>query len=200
MTWTFGNMLRLVGLTIRDPREGASTILSFAPAQTIIWQMLLLIVVVSIILGEIVAALVLGSGLDAAGTPFALSPFSAVFVHGGLLVLVVFAIHWIGRAFGGNGSFQESLLLMTWMQFIFVVLQVAQTIALLVLPIVAELIGIGALLVFFWLLTNFIAVIHGFRSLGMVFVGLILSAIGIVLGLSILLAVFGVSIPGIENV
>lgn len=200
MTWTVGNILGLVGLTLRDPREGASTILSFAPHPTVIWQMLLLIVIVSIILGEIAAALILGSGRGVAETPLSLSPFSAVFVHGGALVLVVVAIHWVGRVLGGTGSFQESLLLMTWMQFIFVVLQVAQTIALLVIPIVAELIGIGALLMFFWLLTNFIAVVHGFRSLGMVFVGMILSAIGIVLGLSILLAVLGVSIPGIENV
>ena len=103
----------------------------------------------------------------------------------------------VGPRDRGTGSFEEALLLITWMQFIFVVLQVVQSLAFIFFPVVAGLIGIVALGLFFWLLTNFIAVLHGFSSLGLVLVGIIGSAIGIVMGLSLVLAILGVTVPGI---
>lgn len=197
MTWTFQNVMGLVGQTLRDPREGASTLLNYAPVRAVIWQMLLFVIVVSVLLAHATEALFSSATAEFVSGPFALSPFAAVAVQGGLLVLTVYAAYWIGKAFGGTGSFEEALLLITWMQFIFVVLQVVQSLAFIFFPVVAGLIGIVALGLFFWLLTNFIAVLHGFSSLGLVLVGIIGSAIGIVMGLSLVLAILGVTVPGI---
>jgi len=44
---------------------------------------------------------------------------------------------------------------------------------------------------FFWLLVNFIAALHGFTSLGMILVATILSAFGIIFGLSLILTLLG---------
>ena len=46
---------------------------------------------------------------------------------------------------------------------------------------------------FFWLLVNFIAVLHGFQSTGMVFVMTIVSFITIIFVLSIVLTILGVT-------
>jgi len=102
------------------------------------------------------------------------------------------AIHRIGRAFGGTGRFEEAMLLVIWLQFIFILVQLVQVLAFTLLPGLAAIITILALGLFFWLLTNFIAVLHGFTSLGMVFVATILSLIGIIFAMSLVLALLGV--------
>jgi hypothetical protein len=77
-----------------------------------------------------------------------------------------------------------------------VCIQVVQTALMLILPPLASIVGIVGLVLFMWLLTNFIAVIHGFRSLGQVFVMILLSMFVLAFILSILLTLFGVTVPG----
>ena len=65
---TLGNLLRLARDTVTNPREGATTVLSFAPARQALWLMFALVVVTSMMMGEIVALLgriVYGQRLDA---------------------------------------------------------------------------------------------------------------------------------------
>lgn len=200
MTWTLKDILGLVLETIRNPREGASTLLNMTPQRGVLWQMLALVVVLSVLLAHGTALLFAGSSGQAVTGPFQVSPMATGFIQGGLLVIMVYATFWIGRSFGGTGSFEETLLLVTWLQFVLVCLQVAQTAALLVLPPFAGLIGIAALILFFWLLVNFVAVLHGFVSLGMVFLGIILSAFGIAFGLSLILTLIGITVPGVGDV
>ena len=195
MTWTLGDVLKLAWDSIKNPREGASAILNFAPPRIAIWYILALVVVLSVLLAQGTTFL-FGGGL--AG-PFEMSPFSLGIIQGVLLIVMIYATYWIGRAFGGTGSLEETMLLMTWLQFILVCVQVAQTLAMIVMPPFAGLIGIAALFIFFWLLVNFIAVLHGFSSLGLVFAGIIFSFIGIGFGLALILTLIGIT-PGIANV
>jgi hypothetical protein len=62
----------------------------------------------------------------------------------------------------------------------------------LVIPPVAGLITILAMGLFFWLLVNFIAALHSFTSLGMIFVATILTAFGIIFALSLILTLLGI--------
>ena len=195
MTWTLGDVLKLAWASIKDPQEGASTVLNFAPPRIAIWYMLALVVILSVLLAQ-GTSLLFGGGV--AG-PFAMTPLSLGVIQAVLLIIMIYATFWIGKAFGGTGSLEETMLLVVWLQFILVCLQVAQTLAMIVLPPFADLIGIGALILFFWLLVNFIAVLHGFSSLGLVFAGIILSFIGIGFGLALILTLIGIS-PGIANV
>ncbi len=87
------------------------------------------------------------------------------------------------------------LLLMIWLQFILLCLQVIQTVLLLVSTQMASLVAIVSVVLFLFLLTHFVAVVHGFQSLGKVFFMILASVIGLALGLSIILAFLGVSIP-----
>ena len=125
-----------------------------------------------------------------------MSPFALCFVQAGLLVVMIYATFWIGKAFGGRGSLEETMLLITWLQFILVLFQALQTISLIILPPFAGLIGIAAMVMFFWLLVNFVAILHGFSSLGLVFTGIILSFFGVGFGLALILMLIGIT-PGV---
>lgn len=197
MTLTLNNLLSLVIQTIKAPQEGASTILSMGLPRDVLLQLLTLVVVLSVIAGQL-GVFALGGGFeDGAMTgPFILSPLMAAFIQLALLIVLVSAVHGIGRALGGTGSFEESLALVTWLQFILLCLQVLQFVALILVPVLGGLIGLASIALFMWLLVNFVAVIHGFTSLGLVFAGVLISAFGILFAMSLVLAMLGLSIPG----
>jgi len=63
--------------------------------------------------------------------------------------------------------------------------------ALAVLPGLVGLIAVVSIGLFFWLLVNFIAVLHGFRSLGMVFLMTLASGSAIAFLLALVLTSLG---------
>jgi hypothetical protein len=192
---TLGTLLRLARDTVTNPREGATTVLSFAPTRQALWLMFALVVVVSLMMGEVMA-LMLGMPADGPLTgPMQQSPLMLGLIQAGLLFLSIHAIHRIGRFFGGTGSLEEAALLIVWLQFILLCVQILQIAAMVILPPVAGLIAILAIALFFWLLTNFIAVLHGFQSLGMVFIVTLLAAFGLLVFLSMILSMLGLAVP-----
>lgn len=197
MTFSINTLLSLVVQTVKAPQEGASTILSFGLPRQILMQLLSLVVVLSVLMGQL-GVFAMGGGLqDGAMTgPFLLSPVMAAFIQFALLIVLIGAVHVVGRALGGKGSFEESLALVTWLQFILLTLQVVQLVALVLFPLIGGLIGLASIGLFLWLLVNFVAVIHGFTSLGLVFAGVLISAFGILFAMSLLLAMLGLSFPG----
>jgi len=197
MTFSASTLLSLVIETIRNPREGAARILNFAPPRDVLLQMLALVVIISVLLGQL-GVIALGGSLSdgALAGPFSLNPMTATIVQFGLLMLLVVSIHSIGRAMGGTGSMEETLLLVVWLQVILLCLQAAQLLALLIVPPLAAVIGLATLGIFLWLLVNFVAVVHNFRSLGLVFAGVLMSALAILFSVSLVLTVLGFSTPG----
>jgi hypothetical protein len=78
-------------------------------------------------------------------------------------------------------------LVVVWLQLLMLGVQVAQLLALIVAPPISGLIGLVGFIGFTWLMVNFIAELHGFRSLGLVFGGIILTFIAAAFVLAILL-------------
>ncbi len=196
MTLSLNALLAMAWRTVRNAREGAEEILSLGVPREALWTALALVVVVSTLLTQATALLLTGEA-RMPGLP--IGPTAAGFIQLLILVGMVFAIFWIGRAMGGTGSFEEAVLLVAWLQFIMVCLQVLQTVAIFVMPPLTGLIGIFGFVLFLWLLTNFIAVLHGFTSLAQVFLMIIVSAVGIAFGLSIILTLIGVAVPMVET-
>ena len=196
MTLTLNGLIAMAWRTVKNPREGATELLSLGIPREALWPALVLVVVLSILLAQMTSLLVTG-GMGMAGMP--VGPAATGFIQLLLLVVMVFSIFWIGRSMGGTGSFEETILLVAWLQFVMVCLQVVQAVALLILPPVAGLIGIAGLVLFLWLLTNFVAVLHGFSSLIQVFLMILVSAFGIAFGLSIILTLIGVTVPVMQG-
>ncbi len=194
MSLSTRSLVPLAVETLRDPQDVFGRLSRLGLPRSTLWECLLLVVLLSVILAE-------GSNLLIASTEGAGIPalFAQPLVYGalqlGLLAGTVALIHGVGRKMGGQGTLDDAILAVVWLQFVMVCLQVVQSVAILVMPPVALLIGLAGLVVFFWLLTSFIAALHGFASLGRVFGMILFVMVGVALVLSAVLTFMGVTVP-----
>lgn len=195
MTHFRPSLLSLVRDTVTDPRGSAGRVLSLAPPRAVLWEALGLVVILSVLLTEL-GELISPAPVDPMMPAFMHYPLAAAAVQGLLLIVTVHAIAVIGRVFGGTGDLDGALALTVWLQFVMVCLQVVQLVLLVVLPPAAGLLGIFGIGLFFWLLSHFIAVLHGFPSVMKTFGMILFSMIGIVFGMSLILSILGITLTG----
>jgi hypothetical protein len=183
-------LLSLAQLTLQNPRQAARALLAEGVPMRARSAGLLLVAVVSALLGSLQVGLK-PQELDPFSAFMLASPFRAAVFQWLFLALSVGLIYRIGRAFGGIGSLPDALLIVVWLQLLTLVLQVLQLLASFIAPPLAGIIGLGGFVLFLWLMTGFIAELHGFRSRGMVFLGMVVTAIatGFVLGIALILLV-----------
>jgi hypothetical protein len=183
-------MLSLARLSLQKPRQAARALMAEDVPIRARTAGLLLVAVVTAVLASLQVGLH-PQTLDPVSAAMLASPFRAAVVQWGFLALSVVLIYRVGRAFGGTGSFPDALLIVVWLQLLTLVLQVLQLLATVIAPPLAGIIGIGGFVLFLWLMTNFIAELHGFRSLGLVFAGMAGTAIatGLLLGIALILFV-----------
>ena len=180
-------MVALAQLTLQDPRAATRILLAEGvplPART---AGLLLVAVLSAVLASLQLQLS-PQALDPMSAFMLASPFRAAMVQWAFLALSVVLIHRVGRAFGGTGSFPDALLIVVWLQCLTLVLQLAQLVLNILSPALAGILGLVGFVVFLWLMASFIAELHGFRSRGLVFAGMVVSAFaaGLVIGLIVI--------------
>lgn len=194
-----GYLVQLLKLTLSDPQEGARAVAKIDVSREVLWAALTIIVALSVIGARIMGYMTPVSQGQAPGMQFVSSPIMFALVMWGLLVLTVFCMHYIGRAFGGQGHFNTSLKLVIWLQTILLLAQGAQIVLGAVSLLVAGLLGLGFSLYSIWLFVNFVAVAHGFENRGTVLMGVVLSLVGVVFGMSLLIALiavlFGMEMP-----
>lgn len=196
MEITLANLLGMVRDTLREPRAGAARIMALNVPSAAGWTALLLMAVGSTLLTHLSIALMPASAQDYLG-PAMSSPIRTAIIQWVVMLVSVHAAYRIGRWRGGDGSLSDTVALMAWLQFILLCVQVLQLVAQVIVPPLSNWLGIAGLLLFFWLLTNFVAELHGFRRLGLVFVGVLLTLLiaGVVLGLAFALLI-GVPVQG----
>lgn len=181
-------MISLTKLTLQDPRAATRALLAEGVPLRARSLGLLLVAVISALLASLQVGLN-PQDLDPLSAFMLASPFRAAAVQWGFLALSVVLMHRVGRAFGGTGSFPDALLIVVWLQCLTLLLQVLQLVATVLMPPLAGIIGLGGFALFLWLMANFIAELHGFRSRAMVFAGMVVTAIaaGLVLGMAVIL-------------
>jgi hypothetical protein len=184
----------LMRQTFSDPKGAARRLIALELPAPVLWQALALVVVLSALAAQVSALVLSGSGQGL--LPFAESPLLVGLIQGGILVIMVFAIHWIGSSFGGIGRLEDSVAAVAWLQFLLVCLQVVQLVVGFVSPALSGLVGLAGIVFFFWLLTQFVMAVHAFESAAMVFVMIVVSLLGITFGLSLVLTLLGVATPG----
>jgi Yip1 domain len=170
-------IVALAQLTLQDPRAAARALLSQAVPMSARTSGLLLVAVVSAVLASLQAGLQ-AEALDPVNAFMLASPFRAAAVQWFFLALTVVLIHNAGRAFGGKGSFPDALLVVVWLQLLMLVLQALQFVASFLSPPLAGLIGLAGFVVFLWLMSSFVAELHGFASRGAVLAGIVGVAVG----------------------
>lgn len=191
------DIVKAMQFTLSAPRQGARLVMNWKISTTEGWLALALAAIISTLLAELLSQLIPGQ-IEPAMAAVLSTPmeFAALqFLGLSLITLIMFAF---GRQFGGKGSFAETVSVVAWLQAILLVIQTAQIVTLLVLPVLSFFIGIGGLALTIWLVVNFAAELHGFRSLLKTFIGMIAAFIIVVIVLSlILIFVFGIGVPNV---
>ncbi len=198
MTPTLSLLIGQAWASITRPRDVAKWVMSFDMPRYARWEALLLVVVLSALFAQLTVMIVLQPGAIVFAQ-ILLNPWLTGIIQMSVLVIAVFAIYWIGRSMGGKGEFGDAILLVAWLQFCMVCLQILQTVFIFVFAPLASLIGMAGFAIFFWLLTNFVAELHRFKSLPHVFVMVIVSLLGLVFGFSMILSLIGVTLPGVPQ-
>jgi Yip1 domain len=172
MQTSLAALLELARYTVQDPRAAARYLLALQLPENARWLIFLLVATASAILMHVGFSLLPPEDqaylANAMSSPLRSAATQAVF----LLVTVV-GIYGVGRWRGGIGSFSDTLLLVSWLQVVLLCLQVVQILALIILPPVAEILGVVGLVLSLWLLTQFIVELHGFSSAWRVFMAMI---------------------------
>lgn len=190
MDLTLASVAALMRQTLSAPRDAAARIIAMNPPDDARWLGFVIVVVLSVLVGQ---ASILLLGEEGFGGSMI---FMAVFQTMILLGLVV-AVQGIGRLAGGKGTFPDALLLLAWLQFVMIAVQIVQIVAMLLVPPLFGLVTIGALAVFMWMLVNFTMALHGFTSALKVVVVTVFSFFGLAVVLAIVLAILGLGPQGV---
>ena len=184
---TLRDVTALLRLTLTDPASGARAVLSMGVPREHHWTLFLLAIALSGAIYQLTVLILQPEAPEGARLP---SGFTAAAVTGGSILLLAAAIGWIGRLAGGTGPLENVLLLVIWFQFVLIALQVIEIAVMLIAPFLGSVVFIAFVAYVVWVLTNFIAVVHGFRSLGRVFLGMVMAFFALVFLLSLILAPF----------
>jgi hypothetical protein len=191
MDLSLSTLLQLARFTVQSPREGARMVMRADLPMPARWVALALMAVVSSLMAHLSMRLMPMESQAQMGGMMA-SPIQTAILQAALMLVSVHAVYHIGRWRGGQGSFADALILMGWLQFLLLILQVVQIVTQIILPPLSNLIGFVSIGIFLWLISNFIAELHRFSSVFKTMLAVLatLFAAGFILSL-LLLAVVG---------
>lgn len=180
-------LLGLARQTLRDPKGGARVVMGLNLPLPVLGQFFLLLLVLSAMLKVVVFGVYARSGqIMPENAAVSLTAAEAIISIG-----LTFAMFYIGRIFKGQGSLIQAFALVVWLQFILLCLNVVQLGLLFISEPLSQMLTLFALALFFWLLAQFIAALHGFPSLGRIFLGIVLTMMAMAFVFNIIFALLG---------
>ena len=126
-------------------------------------------------------------------------PLALFVLTAGGLIVMVHALYWAGNAMGGQGDLGDLIALMAWLQGLRVAAQLVILALSTLLPGVAGLLALVVMIVAFWLMLHFISAALRLGSLWRAFGILIAVSAGLLLGLMLIITLFGLA-GGVNNV
>jgi hypothetical protein len=179
--------------TLQSPRSAARKIMDLGLSRDVLWTGLGLVSVMNALIYSL--SLFLG---DTSELPLLFSnPILFFVMITGVLIVSIHAFHWAGGAMGGNGDLGELLALFVWLQALRVVAQAVMFVLIIVSPVLAQLFSLLVGILGFWITVNFITEAQRKESLLHGFGVLILSAVGVVIGLMVLVGLVGPEALGV---
>ena len=126
------------------------------------------------------------------------SPFYLAIVQLVGLAMIAVCLHLLGRVFGGQGTLPQAVVMMAWLEVILILISTVQSVALILVPPVGVVLVPVGMVLSLWLITNFVAELHGFGSLVMTLLGVIAAFIAAVFAM--IFAFFVLFVLGILHV
>lgn len=186
---TLKDLAALATDTLRDPRATGERLIAMNLGLPVLWTALALASVLSALLFSINMA-IFPAAFPMPGLFF--NPMLYAVVLAGGMVISMHLLTWMGTMLGGRGSLAEVTVLLVWLQYLRLAAQAGLLLLTMIMPPLGMMATIVVAFYSLWLLLNFLDVAHRFGSLAKALVVLLMTAVGIVVGLSFLLALIGV--------
>lgn len=179
--------------TVQAPREGARAVINMNLPITVGALALILMAVISAVLAALMYAAFPIAPAETAPQIAALeqimaNPVQLALVQGAILSGGAFLMYRVGKGFGGKGSFPDAVMLLAWLEFILLLLQMAQAVTMVFSPPMSQAIGVLGFVIFLWLLANFTAELHSFSSVFATFLGIVGSVIALSFAAAVIIA------------
>ncbi|MDO5619924.1 MAG: Yip1 family protein [Paracoccus sp. (in: a-proteobacteria)] len=187
----FDDLQALVLLSFRDPARAVQALLSLHLPMAARWMALALVVSLSALLAW-GASMLFPVRVDTGMNDAVAQPLMAAGAQFAVLSLAALLMAGVGRSFGGTGTFPDALLLMTWIQFVLLVIQTAQVLLMLLFPMIASLMWLVAAGILVWLMVQFTKALHGFDSAAKVALGMIMTFMAAGMVMAVLLSSLGI--------
>ncbi|MGJ5619209.1 Yip1 family protein [Sulfitobacter sp. MF3-043] len=191
---TGDEFLPLVQTTLRAPRLAAAQIIEWQLSRDVLWTALGLVAVLNTF---VVVLLVQMAQPDMPLPSYFNSPLVLYVLLAGTMVVYVHAIYWAGLAIGGQGSLGDVLALVVWLQVLRAVAQIGVLVLTVIVPSLALILSLAIAVWGLWILLNFITAALSLPTIGHAAAVLIIGAVGLVLGLGIMLSLIGLAAQGV---
>lgn len=189
-----GVLIQLAQTTLRSPRVAARQIAELPLGNDVVWTSLALVAALNALV--ISATFVIAPPAMALPSYFQ-SPLVLFALLAGLMVLYVHALTWVGRALGGQGAVTPLLAAVVWLQALRLCAQLGILLLTLALPPVALLASFVVTFWGLWILLNFVAELLHLPGLFHAAAVLAGAALGVLLGLGLLLSLIGLTAQGV---
>ena len=189
MRWEAGYLLGMALQCIPEPRKVARDLFAEGFSRLALWHMLALILVLSAMLR--VVGQILFPPPEDMPVLLAMSPVTMGLLGGVFSVLAVLLIHRVGRAMGGQGTFEQALVTLTWLSALNLFLSLVILALGLFAPGLAVLLIPAGYIAMFYILTMFVTEMHGFASPGAVAAAIVVTFVAAIFLLAFILALLG---------
>lgn len=193
MEFSLANLIDAIRFTLQSPRQGARAVMDLRLSVSTGWTALMLAAVVSTLLLS-ASLMLVPVEMPAKMAAFYGNPLQLVVLQAAVMTFGALLIYGVGKRFGGTGSLAATLAVTNWLQAILLVLQVLQLVAMLIAPLLADLIGVAGAVLSVWLLAQFVAELHGFASAWRVLGAMFATIFALAFALTMVLAILGVAV------
>ena len=194
---TLDMLLKTLVSSLKRPKEGISAVFK--------WQLSLqdsaLALTLTAVVSAVLISLLIGPlppEVDPVTAAMLGSPFYLAIVQLVGLAMIAACLHLLGRVFGGQGTLPQAVVMMAWLEVILILISTVQSVALILVPPVGVVLVPVGMVLSRWLITNFVAELHGVGSLVMTLLGVIAAFIAAVFAM--IFAFFVLFVLGILHV
>lgn len=178
----------LVMETLRDPRGMAARLIALDLDMATIWT--------ALALGAVLNSIIFSVNMMLFPTTFPVqglfsNPILYAVAMAGGMVISMHLLTWVGGMMGGQGRLADVTVVLVWLQYLRLAAQALLLLLTILMPALALMATLVVAFYSLWLMLNFLDVAHRFESLGKSALVLVFAVVGIIIGLSFLIALIG---------
>jgi hypothetical protein len=189
-------LIALAAQSVNRPRQAARYLLSLdLPREALLLAFALVVIGNTIAFG----LSLMSAPIGAVPMGVLISPVGFLLMQAVVLGASILALTLAGRPLGGGARLRDVALLVIWLQALRVAVQFLLVVLWLAVPQLAALVVFAAMALGIWISVNFIDIAHGFESVFKSLAVLIFGMVGMVLAMTLLLTLLGVTPNGMTG-